>query len=402
MTVSTAAGKVAAIGRGRSSLVDWTWSSAKAGKGPFRWRVDAGPSVLPAEGTFGGTLTTPPPPAPAPKTPTTQPTVPAVPVTPAPKPTPVVPVTTVVTGLTVSPATLTPSSTGTGLTATVGFSLSTVSDVTVTVTPSPTGVAVLTLLSTRLPAGPSTHAWDIGILPNGRYKLIVAAIPVGQVTPVAASVDVTVDRTLGAFLATPAAFSPNGDGVNDTMTLSFQLTQSASVQVAIQRNGVNAATVFSAQLPPGTQTIAWDGTSAGIRLPDGDYIAVVTATTVLGTVSLLQPLTIDTTAPVLSVVDGATLRFDLSEAATVTAVVNGQSIAVSQPRAPFQIPWTAGPVTSFTVQARDAAGNAGPRSAGPEQPRVVALLEPVEDLDQQLEPVAVDRAGSRPRRACRR
>ena len=44
------------------------------------------------------------------------------------------------------------------------------------------------------------------------------------------SADVTVDRTLGAFLATPASFSPNGDGLNDTMTLSFQLTQSASVQ----------------------------------------------------------------------------------------------------------------------------------------------------------------------------
>ena len=43
-----------------------------------------------------------------------------------------------------------------------------------------------------------------------------------------ASVDVTVDRTLGAFLATPASFSPNGDGINDTMTMSFQLTQSAT------------------------------------------------------------------------------------------------------------------------------------------------------------------------------
>ena len=50
VTVSTAAGKVVATGRGRSALVDWTWSSGKAGKGPFRWRMDAGPSVLPARG----------------------------------------------------------------------------------------------------------------------------------------------------------------------------------------------------------------------------------------------------------------------------------------------------------------------------------------------------------------
>ena len=51
------------------------------------------------------------------------------------------------------------------------------------------------------------------------------------------------------------------------MTLSFQLTQSASVQVAIQRAGVNVATVFSAQLPPGIQTIALGRLELGARLP---------------------------------------------------------------------------------------------------------------------------------------
>ena len=47
-------GKVVARGSGRSTLVDWTWSSAKAGKGPFRWRIDAGANVFPAQGTLGG------------------------------------------------------------------------------------------------------------------------------------------------------------------------------------------------------------------------------------------------------------------------------------------------------------------------------------------------------------
>src|SRR5262249_26848547 len=186
-----------------------------------------------------------------------------------------------------------------------------------------TGPPLIGLFSGRLPAGPFSRQWDVGILANGRYKLVVSATPDGTTTPVVATADLTVDRTLGAFLATPSAFSPNGDGVNDTMTLSFQLTQSAYVQVAIQRAGVNVATVYSAQLPPGTQTIGWDGSSAGVRLPDGDYVAVVTATTSLGTVSLLQPLTIDTVAPVLTLLDGPSLRFDLSETATITAVVTG-------------------------------------------------------------------------------
>jgi len=137
------------------------------------------------------------------------------------------------------------------------------------------------------------------------------------------------------------------------------------VQVAIQRAGVNVATVFAAQLQPGIQAISWDGSSLGARLPDGEYVAVVTATTSLGTVSLLQPLAIDTAAPVLTLLDGAGLRFDLSEAATVTAIVNGQSLSLSQPRGQFTIPWTAGPVTSFTVQPRDLAGNAGTAVNGP-------------------------------------
>ena len=110
---------------------------------------------------------------------------------------------------------------------------------------------------------------------------------------------------------------------------------------------------------PGTQTIGWDGTSHGVRLPDGDYVAVVTATRRSGTVSLLQPLAIDTTPPVLTLLDGASLRFDLSEAATVTA--DGQRPGVlAQPAArAVHDPVDGGPVTSLTAQPRDAAGNAG-------------------------------------------
>ncbi len=147
--------------------------------------------------------------------------------------------------------------------------------------------------------------------------------------------------------------------VNDTMTLSFQVTQPASVLVTIQRAGVNVATVFSAQVIPGVQVIGWDGTSNGVRLPDGDYVAVVTATSALGSVSLLQPVAIDATAPLLTLLDGAGLRFALSEAATISVVVNGQSLALAQPRGAFAIPWASGPVTSFTAQPREAAGNAG-------------------------------------------
>ena len=227
-----------------------------------------------------------------------------------------------------------------------------------TVSASTGGPSLITLLAARLPAGPSTYQWDIGILANGRYKVSVSAQPSGGLA-VTQSADVTVDRTLGGFAASPSAISPNGDGVNDTIGLSFVLTQPAAVQIAVQRAGVTVASIWSAQVGPGQQVIGWDGTSSGVRLPDGDYVAVVTATSALGTVSLLQPIVIDTIPPVLTLVDGASLRFDLSESASVSAVVNGQAIVVSQPRGAFSIPWTTGPIGSFTAQARDAAGNPG-------------------------------------------
>ena len=73
----------------------------------------------------------------------------------------------------------------------------------------------------------------------------------------------------------------------------------------------------------------------------------------------LEGLTVPhTTPPVLTLVDGASLRFTLSEAASVSLVVNGQPLAVSQPPGSVALPFTGGAVTPLTAQARDAAGNA--------------------------------------------
>jgi len=174
-----------------------------------------------------------------------------------------------------------------------------------------------------------------------------------------------VDRTLAALAATPPVFSPNGDGMNDTIAFGFTLGRSVPVQVVVQSGGVTAATVFSGQLGPGAESLSWDGTSNGVRLADGAYVAVVTATDPLGTVSLLVPFTIDTTPPALTAVNGAALQFTLSEAATVTAVVNGQTSTQLEPAGSFTLPWTGGAVTSYSLTASDAAGNVSPALTGP-------------------------------------
>jgi N-acetylmuramoyl-L-alanine amidase len=365
VTVTTATGKVVARGTGRSSTVDWTWSSARAGKGPFEWLIEAGPKLLPAGGSLGAPAARPRAPTPTPRapTPTPRPPAPLGPLaplpTPVPAPAPPPSAPMVVSALSVTPSTITPGANGAGISATVSFTLAAAAHVTVTVAASTGGPALLTLMDANAPAGHSSHQWNIGVLVNGRYKLSVSAQPRSGGPAVVETTDVVVDRTLGSFVAAPAAFSPNGDGVADTTGFTFLLTQPASLQLAIQRAGVTVAVVWTAQVGPGQQVIGWDGTSSGVRLPDGEYVAVLTATGPLGTVSLLQPLVIDTTPPVLTLLDGPSLRFDLNEAASISAVVNGQAVAVNQPRGTFTIPWSGGPVTTFGVQARDAAGNVG-------------------------------------------
>src|SRR6185312_9254993 len=89
----------------------------------------------------------------------------------------------------------------------------------------------------------------------------------------------------------------------------------------------------------GPHTLGWDGTWNGARLPDGRYTAMFTVSDALGDVQFPVPLTVDTTAPVLTLLDARTLRFSLSE-----------------PQGAFTVPYT-GAVTQVSATAQDAAGN---------------------------------------------
>ncbi len=347
VTVTDPAGKVVASHSARSAAVDWSWSPAGAGRGPFRWAITGGPGLLPAEGTLRAAAASGPLPAPAPPLrvpPAAEHTLPLLP------------------SLDVFPAVLNPAANGAAATLAARFSLGSPAAVTAEVVKGTAPVS--SLLSANVPAGPSRFEWNMAGLPDGRYSLVVTARPETGVT-VTRSAPFVVDRTLSALTVGPPSFSPNGDRVADTLSLGFTLARSAPVQVTVQRQGVQVATILAAQLGPGSQSISWDGSAAGARLPDGDYVAVVTETDPFGTVSLLAPFTIDTTAPTLSLVDPATLRFRLDEPATVTAVVNGHTTVLTEPGGTFALPGAGGAVSSFRVQATDAAGNSSRPLSGP-------------------------------------
>jgi hypothetical protein len=326
VTVSTAAGKVLARGTGTAATVDWTWSSARAGKGPFAWRIDAGPTLRPATGTLGGTVA----PAPAASTVT-------------------------LTGLSVTPAVIGPPPDGTG-TMRVAFTLGMRARVTASVR-SVDGGALVTILNQDRPAGRNSLDLIAAGLRDGRYTLLMSATAGGR--RVEQQAEVVVDRTLfGLGLAAPAT-SPNGDGALDTLPVSFTLTQSVPVRLEILRAGVVVASVLAGTAPVGPHTLEWNGLSLlGTRPPDGAYEAAVVVTDWLGEVAYTAPFTIDTTPPVIRLLDLATLRFQLSEPATLSLVVNGQALEMAAPAGVFNVPFS-GPASFASVLPRDAAGNVG-------------------------------------------
>lgn len=155
--------------------------------------------------------------------------------------------------------------------------------------------------------------------------------------------------------------SPNGDGVNDSTTFSFTLAQSVPVRLDIMVAGVVVGTPFQGQLGIGPQTIAWDGTGFGAPLLDGAYSATITVTDQLGDVQLAVPITIDNTAPTLTLLDKATLKFTLDEPATVTLLVNQKTrIVLAEPKGIFRVPYQGAAVYQVSAEAQDLAGNLSP------------------------------------------
>jgi hypothetical protein len=218
------------------------------------------------------------------------------------------------------------------------------------------GGAAIPVFTAGLPAGPGSFQVAAGTLPDGRYTLLVTATPTGG-KAVSQQLELVVDRTLGSYAVTPAVLSPNGDGISDTLTLSFALAADVPARIEIRKAGAVVTGVFAGQLAAGPHVVSWDGLSGGVRVPDGTYDAVVTVTDALGDVAYSLPFATDTTPPVLTLVEPARLRFQLSEPATLTLLVNGTSFEYPAPKGAFTVPWTGGTVTSVSAQARDGAGN---------------------------------------------
>ena len=331
VTIVDQFGATVASGSGTGTAIDWTWGSLVAGKGRFTWTIDS-PGARPATGTIGvGRPVTPPP-------------------------------ALSLTNLSASPSVIAPNADGTADVINIGFTLGTAAVVTGQVLDEG-GAPVLSLFDEQRAAGNNSFAWGAHVLPDGRYRLVVTAK--SGTRSVTKSAALVVDRTLTGLQAMPSVISPNGDAVNDGTTLSFALAQNVPVRLDILQAGVIVGSPFQGQLGIGPQTIAWNGSGFGAPLFDGTYQATITVTDQLGDVQLAVPITIDNTAPRLTLVDKATLKFTLDEPATVALLVNQKTrIVLGEPKGTFRIPYQGGAVSQISAEATDLAGNVSPVLVG--------------------------------------
>jgi flagellar hook assembly protein FlgD len=154
------------------------------------------------------------------------------------------------------------------------------------------GAVILQPLDEQRPAGQNTFTLDATALPDGRYTLSVVAKALAGASATA-TVDLVVDRTISGLSLAPALFSPNGDGVDDTTTLSFALAQAVQVHIDVEQQGAAVATLFVGTLGAGPHSLTWDGTDgAGGVLPAGTYAIVVSVTDALGTVPIALQVTV--------------------------------------------------------------------------------------------------------------
>jgi flagellar hook assembly protein FlgD len=321
--VTDATKLVVASGSGTGSSVDWTWNSAGAAPGLYTWTISA-PQLRSATGTVGA---------------------------------PLGPLS--LQQLKVAPGVVTPNGDGRSDEAKVSYRVSVPALVTATVLDS-LGDLVATLFSQRRPAGASEFDWSDVALPDGRYRLVLAAKD-DRGKQVQSTVQLYVDRTLASFTADAPAISPNGDGRLDSLAYAFQLNAPAHVRLRILRGTSVVATPLDADLAAGPQNLTWDGGG----LPDGRYSAVVSATDSLITVKQSVLVRIDRVAPALRLVSFRLLRFWVSEPAQVTVVLNGREHQLAIQRAGFFRVGHNGRVRAVRAYARDLAGNQGRQVRGP-------------------------------------
>jgi flagellar hook assembly protein FlgD len=322
VTIATTSGQQVASGAGTGTAVDWTWQWGGQPVGTYRWTVSAG-TARPATGVLragGG----------------------AAPLA--------------LDAVATDVPSISPNGDGQADAANLTYRLSASANISVEILDA--SGAVLATVVDRVWTGAGVHTVPIdgSALVDGTYDVRITARTTSGLV-LQGDTPLSVSRVLGLVTATPAAFSPNGDGRNDALDIGFSLTAPATVRVRIERDGRWVASPLAASYLAGAHRFSWDGARATGQLRDGSYQAVVEVDTATGTISFAAPFVSDTTAPRVRILPGARLAVAVSEPSALIFAIDGRSLRrVVKKAGSFRIPWS-GPARRVRVVAWDGAGN---------------------------------------------
>ena len=318
VTIVSASGVQVAQGTGVGPALDWTWDAALASPGRYTWTM-AAPNVLSASGTVG-----------SPSLALALQKVAASP-------------NVVVSG-------------GDQEHGTTGVSYTLTAPATVTaMLVDGTGNPLATLFSGAEPAGAQSFRFAAPPgLANGQYAIVLNATGSGRT--VSANVPITIDDIVTAFAITPPVFSPlRKAAVSLGLTLARAPT-TAQLQVLRGAQVVSEPTIPT--LVAGPQTLTWDGTIGdGEIAGDGQYRLALTITDGATTFTRTAPVVLDSTPPRIFVLSRRSLRFRLSEPATLTLVVGAMRYTRTLTQAGATQFWLRTAPRAYTLLATDAAGN---------------------------------------------
>jgi flagellar hook assembly protein FlgD len=210
---------------------------------------------------------------------------------------------------------------------------------------------------------------------DGRYTFRVSGRDAAGNLTVNA-VPLTVDRTLSTVRWSRTAFYPqDGDAISATSRLSFSLTRSAVVTVAIYSGTTLVRTIWTGRtLAAGSYGWTWNGRDqAGLMVARGTYGVRVTAASTLGVSVVSRSVVVDafrTTLSATSVRAGQSLTVTvtsteaLRSAPTITFTQPGRaavartavSLGSGRYRATFTVASGAAGTATIRISGRDTAG----------------------------------------------
>jgi N-acetylmuramoyl-L-alanine amidase len=247
---------------GTGDRISWFWDSSSFERGRYTWTMEAD-GVRSARGTVVGSV----------------------------GPAPVPPARPPAAALVLQPRVVSPDGDGYADLLTARYTLREPSTVSAALQDE-SGLTVVSLaIDTRQAKGVQTLSWAPDPLADGRYRVVVTAR--GTSGRTARLVDeLVVMRALAWVRADPPAFSPNGDGVSDSLTISFELRQAGLVAVELRDGSYPLALLQAGWLEPGSHLALCNGLLLNTPIPPGAYTVWVTVSNDVGTVTQKVPITV--------------------------------------------------------------------------------------------------------------